>query len=674
MSMQLAKNISDMLGLLTIPSAFQGRIGAAKGLWIVDYFSKAGTSDKVWIETYPSQRKWERDDNFAEQDHTTFEVLKWSSPLKSAALNLQFLPLLEDRGVSREAISKLLTNGLSYEIGQMRAAVDSPLSFRKWIGEQYPRVSERLKTGVVKFNGARPDSSEETLTMTLDAGFDPKRFGYSRELARKLFKNRCDALREKLNIPVGLSTYAYIAVDFQGILAPDEVQLCFSTPFRDEISGKTMLEVEGMDVLIARSPAHLVSDIQRVHAVFKPELMKYKDVVILPSTGNFPLAGLLSGGDYDGDTVWLCFDQEIVQSFQNAETPKQPDLLKFPRGNPLLRRNTMKFKKFLPGGDYTFTDFLQKGFEFNFRNSFLGICTFQKEQICYDENNVSSETAVYFSTLLSYLVDQAKQGYLFDNDDLQRFRSFISKKDGHKKKSLPTAGTRNGHIKDYLTKNAQEITEKALTEQYESLGEGHYFDPDLIKCAKDFGELAQSSEAHKATLKQLKEDIAHFKNLWSSAFSKRDRVIDETKLESKVFKETVIACFDKWQDIQPIGEQWLKKSLLQTWVHRDHSHWSLLKASVAYQLFERGFIWWMACRELCALKGMANYSCNVVIPSMYASFKSDANFIRMKQNGDLDPEFQEAKAEVKQVMEDEDDDEDNSDDIWFSMDEDDEIL
>lgn len=694
MSMKLAKKVSDGLGLLTVPSAFQGRIGESKGLWIVDY-DTTGTSDQIWIETYPSQRKWKRIDSFSfshenDDDHRTFEVLKWSSPLKSATLTLQFLPLLEDRGVPREAISTLLVKGLDYETDQMVAAINNPLSFRKWLREQHSSVPERLKTGVVRFSGGRPDSPEETQNMLLDAGFDPKRLGYARELARKSFKRHCDLLKEKLNIKVGLSTYAYIAVDFQGILQPNEIHVCFSTPFHDEISGNTMLELEDVDVLIARSPAHFVSDIQKVRAVFRPQLMKYKDIVILPSTGDSPLAGLLSGGDYDGDTVWLCFDPDIVKNFENAPTPTQPDLLKTPnRNNPFLRKDATKLQSFLPDGPLSFTHFLHQSFDFNFRSSYLGICTNYKEELCYKQNNVSSESAVLLSTLLSSLVDQAKQGYVFSDEDWQRFRSHVSKMADKQRKAR--SADKHGHIRDYLAKVAEETTEKALKNYHDLLEDAQYFDPDLIKCAKTFSEIAQSSEAHKAILRRLEEDIESIKSFWSSKFSRRDKATDESKPDSKSFKDAVNTCFDKWQDIQPVGEKWLEDSLLQNgWTQPDHSQWALLKASVLFKSYEtrnihskgwsmQAFPWWMACRQLCLLKAMAiNKNFNAVNPAMYAALRPDVSFIKMTESEEFAPGFQEAKIEVEQMGDGNDeekydeekyDHDDEDEDVFFSTEE-----
>lgn len=54
MSRAVARQIRDRLALRTCPSAVQGRLGSAKGMWVIDV---TDTSDKVWIETYPSQRK-----------------------------------------------------------------------------------------------------------------------------------------------------------------------------------------------------------------------------------------------------------------------------------------------------------------------------------------------------------------------------------------------------------------------------------------------------------------------------------------------------------------------------------------------------------------------------------------------------------------------------------------
>jgi hypothetical protein len=98
--------------------------------------------------------------------------------------------------------------------------------------------------------------------------------------------------------------------DFSGVLEANEVFIDFSS-FADVsgfASNGTLLN--GVDVLVARSPAHFGSDIQKVRAVFKVELIGLKDVIVFSTKGNPSLAAKLSGGDYDGDIAVSVFLQK----------------------------------------------------------------------------------------------------------------------------------------------------------------------------------------------------------------------------------------------------------------------------------------------------------------------------------------------------------------------------
>ena len=50
-----------------------------------------------------------------------------------------------------------------------------------------------------------------------------------------------------------------------GILEEDEVHIGFSSVFRDTKSGFNDSMLHDLDILVARLPAHLPSDIQKVH-------------------------------------------------------------------------------------------------------------------------------------------------------------------------------------------------------------------------------------------------------------------------------------------------------------------------------------------------------------------------------------------------------------------------
>ncbi len=67
-----------------------------------------------------------------------------------------------------------------------------------------------------------------------------------------------------MNIGLGLSTNAYIIADPLAVLEEGEIHVSFSSVFRDSKSGFDETMLHEIDVLVARLPAHLPSDIQKV--------------------------------------------------------------------------------------------------------------------------------------------------------------------------------------------------------------------------------------------------------------------------------------------------------------------------------------------------------------------------------------------------------------------------
>ncbi len=239
MSRSVARKIRDVLGLSDVPSAIQGRMGSAKGMWLMDVVD---ASDEDWIETYASQRKWDCD--YLDSYHRTLEVHNTVSELKSASLNLQFLPVLEDRArdrrLMRRTIGDRLTNDLKKQFEDQKTALKRPLQFRQWVNENSNTRSIRAKNGRVAFLGGLPEHKGEILTFLLNSGFNPKTQKYLQELAWELQKGKCEILRTKLNIKVGRSAYMYMVVDFWGGLEENEVHVGFSSKFRDESDGPSI--------------------------------------------------------------------------------------------------------------------------------------------------------------------------------------------------------------------------------------------------------------------------------------------------------------------------------------------------------------------------------------------------------------------------------------------------
>lgn len=364
-SASLMRKVRDALGLVTIPTAIQGRLGSAKGMWMVDPTDR-GQED--WIETYPSQRKWVCDES--EEAHRTLEVRSWSTALTSASLNIQFLPILEDRAPNPQAMRATFVRNMvtesDAEIEVLKEALQHPELFRKWAHDNTQGGFQRLVSRAIPFLGGLPDSYEDIMHFLVDGGFEPMNLKFLQDLVFQKMKSKGQKMKEELKIRVPKSTYAFMLVDFWGVLEPDEVHLSFSSKFDDHTD--ELSDLDGINVLVARSPAHLPSDIQKVKAVFKPALRHLRDVIIFSSKGLSPLAAMLSGGDYDGDKAWICWDPDIVGNFRNHPLPPQPRFDRY-----LMKDKTTldDLRQEYGQADYINT-MMDKAFCFNLRPKLLG--------------------------------------------------------------------------------------------------------------------------------------------------------------------------------------------------------------------------------------------------------------------------------------------------------------
>jgi hypothetical protein len=661
MSRTVAKKIRDALGLTDIPSAIQGRIGSAKGMWLMDV---ADTSDEIWIETFPSQRKWVCD--FRDAFHRTLEVRSVASELKPAGLNMQFLPVLEDRAKDprrmREAIGNRLMNDLQRQFDEQKTALKRPLQFRQWVYENGGHRGDRVRHGQVPFLGGLPESKSEVLTLLLNAGFDPMAQRYLQDLAWELQKQKCETLRTKLNIRVGRSAYAYMVVDFWGVLEEGEVHLGFSSKFRDECDDVSYTILADTDVLVARSPAHFPSDIQKVRAVFRPELHALKDVIVFSSKGNVPLADKLSGGDYDGDLAWVCWDPDVVENFVNAEVPSSPDLSDYLVKDKttfaeLVHNNAWAGAGAVHAAAY---EMINKSFQFAMQPNYLGICTNYKERLCYQQNSVSNDAALLLSALVGNLVDQSKQGIIFTADAWNRLRkerlggkAFLP--DPAYKNNHWDASTPPRHIIDHLKFN---IAKPAIDKELKNFAQmmaaakkgssqegAHFWDPDLAVYHNELEELAEKSKSLKALLHNLSTAINGVRDEW--------RRIMANQQSPLTYPEKVRHVYAKWQAIDinsvcTMGSNTLSDKIQRLMEQRAlvergagaTSYWSLLKASVAFKMYynsEPGvrFVWQMAGYQLCFIKaqvssgrGFGDGMPVLMTQTMYAGSIPDGRFVK----------------------------------------------
>ncbi|KAI3392738.1 hypothetical protein diail_5252 [Diaporthe ilicicola] len=635
MSKKAAKMIQQSLGLTSAPCAVQGRIGSAKGMWIIDV---TDTTEEIWIETYPSQRKWDlAREAESDQEHRTLEIRSWPpEKLRSANLNLQFLPVLEDRAIDKQTMRKtmgyLLKNNLQLELKDQKQSLKDPIQFQKWISANSAHRQDRRLRGYVPFQGGLPQEDEEIMACMLNAGFDPLRNKFLNKMAYDAQFAKCEKLSKKLNIKVGRSAYLLMVVDFLNILKEGEVHIAFADRFRADVDEWEGTMVHGVDVLVARSPAHFTSDIQRVKAVFKPELSQLQNVIVFSAKGDIPLADKLSGGDYDGDMCFCTWDDRVVSNFTNAEDQAQPDLSEY------FRQDKIQLQQLLSshGEDLgaAIDEMIEKCFAFNLTKDMLGQATNYKERLCYSRGNVRDEVARKLSALLSILVDSAKQGIEFNPKAFEAFKQSLGLP-GHVDEPLYKKEHRlceqdHPHIIDYLKcKIALPTIKDEMSEFNEAMGAGnaYYWDKDLSRLYDEWEHDGSSTGVEQTILISLKRDIENVLEEWNRLSS--DAAV--------TFSEMVQSTYGSWQGIQP------NKDVPETTLTRlgrgspQISEWALLKASTTFKLYYKmkpRFAWQMAGWHLCYIKwqavsekdGVGRFPA-VLTSSMFAITKTDSRVV-----------------------------------------------
>ncbi|KAL9027391.1 MAG: hypothetical protein Q9196_004077 [Gyalolechia fulgens] len=670
-SIAAADAVAHSLNLDRTPSIFQGRIAGAKGVWMVDTLDEtlAGPDGEFWIEITDSQLKFEasgKDEYQPDPERVTFEVRSFARSLVQANLNFQLLPILADRGVPFEVFSHLLEADLTAKVAELEAAMGSGLAIRKWNQDVNTVLTTERAAYGVEMLGGLPDTLPEKINWFVEHGFEPKDCCRLKDLLYKAIADYCLRLEKRMNIGVARSTYAYMVADPLAVLEEDEVHIAFSTPFDHEFM------LHDMDLLVARLPAALPSDVQKVRAVFKLELTKFRDVIVFPSKGDRPLAEKLSGGDYDGDRAWICWEPLLVEPFQNA-----PTILDAP---PLsaygIEVDQTTVSDLVRSEDYT-SQFLHHAFDFTLQPNLLGICTSYFESFCYSQNTISHPSAVKIAYLLGYLVDRAKAGIIFDEN---KWYDFLRSEGLPKKLPKPaykdterTVQPKKTHLIDRLVfDTAKGVRQRVLHNFSRRFKEVGTYDSDLVALHKTEVEESKWDEGIAKALQDLKVELKDIKDFYSKHCSRANDAdgYDVSPMKEGKGRKTIVPfqavaeqVRDKFLAIRPSKEAGALSPIVARWSreafstdkmtnaprasfsattgdsftsnptavpssHASLHHWTLLKASTAFFLFHNtNFIWYACGVELGIIKAQAKGSRHVV-NDVWAGLKVDKKAVR----------------------------------------------
>lgn len=628
MSKSLAKAIwSHFKRQDHLPSCFQGRIAGAKGLWMVDadhsYVNLPEGS--LWIQISDSQLKikphpveWQA--RHSDKEKLRFEVVAWSSALRPVDLNVQLLNILDHGGLNRRYLATITEKGIdeTYKDFEEMVETDNALLARHVIDKVQPRSDE-----VWSRKPSRPANpwildNGDSARRYCEAGFSPREFEPLRECLRKLLSASLARSVDDLHIRIPLSTYAFCIADPYDVLAEDEVHFIFSRQWDDaDFQG---IFLNDRDVLIGRTPAHRACDVQRRRAVFKEELSHFTDVIVFSTRGNTPLASLLSGGDYDGDKPWICWDPQIVQPFRNSSPPEKEHSAEY---FGLIDHSRKMSVVQVPD------EFLERTFRFNLLPSFLGICTTEHERIIYDEEGgVDCSRGKELAMLLSHLVDAVKSGYQLPQARWHSYKAELSPK----ARSVPaykgqrqTVGLRWNpqNIIDYLKfEVADAAKERALTsfeKLVSSIPRPSIRDSDLVRRWIQAEQRSrQEKERSDETLHLALQDI---KSRIEKTYSEWSKNIRERQLN---FREMVQAALNLVEQIQPPK---VEHEISVMWQNSAYE-WESVRASCIYSMYPSGkFPLYAVGETLCRLKAEAQPSRSICDP-IYNSFKVNKKKVR----------------------------------------------
>ncbi|TFK18698.1 hypothetical protein FA15DRAFT_649270 [Coprinopsis marcescibilis] len=638
------KAITKQMAYEYLPTAVQGRIDGAKGLWVRHPTDEDLDTPRIWIRASQNKIKNPRLD----RAHRIFELVAPSRPSTGSSISQQSILNLHFNNVKAENMIKLFEEALREEVGPLLDWGDSirlyhavnkvggvagsravriassrgramGLTRPTWQHEHVEATEESQSqsqavslaedvgpatyTGRNPYSGAPHGISEKIMEM-LQAGFNVTENKLLRDDTMKLIDITLNTAIENCRIPLKESINAFIIPDPLGILEEGQIYYRSSQPMKNPRT-EMMFDVIMGKVVVGRYPMHLPSDLQKVEAVDRRELSGWTDVVIASVKGERSLASLLSGGG-KSNTVDIYREAEIVENFTGQLfTESPPDLgHNFQENVQTVIRFCREHATAPPDVSARLYQGILIG---NLKSNLTGLySTFHDK--CVANNGYDHKESIRLAYIFNTLVDAAKSGLQLKDEVYQ---SDNARWKGQSKvfpvvEELRTAGRRisaelQDRFQDLCQTHVQYRRDKDLLEPYtmartylQKLIEAKHpaykmfdFEMDLI-CARVDDVKALFAKAYRQYLEK-KEKEAHMARTGGKKKKKRT--------ERKADQEDVMLAPSKlyMEDIPGIV---LTRNVEE------------VKASYAYHLAteynnEASFPYSMAFRTICLMKAKA---------------------------------------------------------------------
>lgn len=295
--------------------------------------------------------------------------------------------------------------------------------------------------------------------------------------------------------------------------------------------------------------------------------------------------------------------------------------------------------------------FLQEVFEFKSRPDFLGIVTNLHSKCAYAHGTIHSRQINAIADLHDYLVDAAKNGYVFGEEAYEAFQAtavgFHGKSEAKPayRRAIAAARTRRKNRDGTGSEPAAE-TEEAIKYKRHDISDHVYFeviDPHVEATVREFerscsaavtedGDIGRyllrqlalvgdDDAALAHALAELRRAVAAVKQRWCG------RQAGRSGSDSAEYDAIRALCADMYRAIQPcegvrqhpVARRWAAASPLPG----VPSEWSLLKAAVLCDAHhdKHYFVFAMAGRELAFLKATCRAGAHILVAPMWATLK-----------------------------------------------------
>ncbi|KAI1386231.1 RNA dependent RNA polymerase-domain-containing protein [Hypoxylon trugodes] len=299
-SPRLAQELSRKLKIVFrdrryTPSVLQIRYRGYKGVVTLDPRLK---KEPILLKLRKSMKKFSGGDDYS------FSVVEYSKPYTFGFLNDEVVILLHSLGIPQSVLLKKQEQHFEFLATATR---DERAAFRFLSYVNMPDLAEKVVMESL-------DSIRPRVNALVNSEFD------------KMLNKREE---QKCRILVPQSRLLFGVCDAWGVLKEGECAVKVTT----DGDGQPRA-LKSTEVLVTRNPCLHPGDLQKFKVVEKLELAHLVDCIVFPTQGRRPAADMMSGGDLDGDTFFVCWDSELIPSkiAQSAQYPGAREPLRF---NPI---------------------------------------------------------------------------------------------------------------------------------------------------------------------------------------------------------------------------------------------------------------------------------------------------------------------------------------------------